>query len=302
MESVKPYIFISYRRADTLAAARSLMRFLYSHYGSDSVFMDIAEIRHGDEWSGTIDRALERATVVIPVIGPQWLSLRDVNGDRRIDQANDWVFKEISHAIHFKKCIFPIYIGTRRLESDVLPKGIESLASRLAQVIEHDDQIEQEWRMLAYNLQMKAGFGPLRPDVRYPRAIVRLEPLTGDQLRQEIKQLPGWAHVSSPLPGMEHVTRNELHKQFEFASFRRAMLFMQEASIEIGRKQHHPRWENIWRNVDVWLSTWDIQFQVSKLDIELAHHLDGVAKRIRALPSPPNIQSDDDPSALTESE
>jgi pterin-4a-carbinolamine dehydratase len=39
---------------------------------------------------------------------------------------------------------------------------------------------------------------------------------------------------------------------------------------------HHPDWENIWINVLVWLTTWDIGHRPSYKDVRLAEHLDAV--------------------------
>ena len=36
---------------------------------------------------------------------------------------------------------------------------------------------------------------------------------------------------------------------------------------------HHTRWENIWRTVRVYLTTWDIDHQISDRDIQLAKYL-----------------------------
>ena len=37
---------------------------------------------------------------------------------------------------------------------------------------------------------------------------------------------------------------------------------------------HHPDWENIWRTITVWLTTWDLGHLPSIYDIELAEYLD----------------------------
>lgn len=40
--------------------------------------------------------------------------------------------------------------------------------------------------------------------------------------------------------------------------------------------QHHPRWENIWRTVVIWLSTWDIGHKPSQLDLDLAREVERI--------------------------
>lgn len=272
-----PYVFISYRRADALAAARGLLRFLRAHYGRDAVFMDTGEIRIGDDWERGIDAALQRATVVIPIIGNQWFTVEDTFNRRRIDQDSDWVRSEIVHAFEHSKKVIPIYVAIQPPPAQAFPECLKRLAQIQSRVVTNQDA-ESEWKLLAGDLQA-SGFGPLRPDVRYPRAMVQLQPLTGEVLRAALTQLPGWGPVASPVPGMEHVLRSELHACFEFGSFERALAFMSDASPEISKAQHHPRWENIWRSVNVYLSTWDLQFQISQLDIDLALHLMKTARK-----------------------
>jgi pterin-4a-carbinolamine dehydratase len=56
---------------------------------------------------------------------------------------------------------------------------------------------------------------------------------------------------------------------------------MAETSSAIEKGQHHPRWENMWSTVKVWLSTWDIEFQPSRYDVRLARMLDQAYKKFR---------------------
>lgn len=274
--STPPLAFISYRRADTLAAARGLLRFLRSHYGRQAVFMDIAEIRDGSDWQSEIRKSLAAATVVLPIIGKNWFTLTDEFGIRRIDQEDDWVRRELEYSINEDKLIIPIYIGIDRPPQKAFPATLKRIAKTQSRVVRDEDS-ESEWRELAASLQQN-GFGPLRQNIRYPRGTVNLSPLRDAEIHAALNDLKGWRCVSSPVPGMEHVTRSELHKVYEFPSFLEAIRFMNHTSKHIDENQHHPRWENIWRTVSVWLATWDVQFQISQLDLDLAHYLDEQAK------------------------
>ncbi len=51
---------------------------------------------------------------------------------------------------------------------------------------------------------------------------------------------------------------------------------MSEASIYIEKVNHHPKWENLWINLVVHLSTWNIGYKVSALDFDLAFYLDSL--------------------------
>src|SRR5215469_9735178 len=94
----QPYAFINYRRTDASAAARGLHVQLRVRFGS-RVFMDVASLTPGDIWPERLNRELLRATVMLIVIGPGWLTSADAYGRRRIDQPTDWVRQEVSEAI-----------------------------------------------------------------------------------------------------------------------------------------------------------------------------------------------------------
>jgi hypothetical protein len=87
----EPLVFISYRQADSSAAARWLGDSIRRTVGPQHVFIDTDSIRMGDDWPERIDNALASATILIPVIGPNWLKIADDYGRRRLDTADDWV-------------------------------------------------------------------------------------------------------------------------------------------------------------------------------------------------------------------
>lgn len=103
---------------------------------------------------------------------------------------------------------------------------------------------------------------------------MKLNQLTDAELTAALVQLPKWQVVASALPKAPDQQCYELYRTFKFPSFEVAMSFMAEATPIISQLDHHPRWENNWRTVSVWLSTWDAGHQVSSLDIELAKQLE----------------------------
>ena len=113
--------------------------------------------------------------------------------------------------------------------------------------------------------------------------MLTIRELTEQEL-EAVKTL-SWEIIETDLPGLEPKKRTELFRKFEFASFEDAMAFMGAAEQKISAIDHHPRWENIWRTVLVWLSTWDIGHKPSILDLELARYLEDLRTRF---PPPPN--------------
>ena len=272
--SARPFVFISYRRQDSAAAARWMYSSLQRTFGTDAVFMDTESIRMSDDWSEQITRALERATLLIAVIGPQWLRIADEYGRRRIDREDDWVRNEIAYALAERIRLVPVLLSRTPLPGqDALPAPLQRLEKRQAFDL-RDDRWEQDLNALVANLE-SLGF-KRRSDkpIRYPKPLVTIAELSRDELDAALKELPKWQLAVSEIPGKEPLKRTELKRTYELRSFEDAMKFMADAVPHIGRVEHHPRWENLWRTVTVWLTTWDIGHLPSRLDIDLARYLD----------------------------
>jgi pterin-4a-carbinolamine dehydratase len=282
MESItderKPFVFISYRRQDSSAAARWLNQSIRSTFGPATVFMDTETIRTGDEWPEKIKQALRSATVLIAVIGPNWLRIADKHGRRRIDDENDWVRNEIVHALTTKINLMPLLLsGEPPLDEAALPPEMQKL-SRYQAFELRDARWEDDLRSLLSRLE-EFGLRKIteRP-VRYPTPRVTLKELSREEISSALEAWSGWTIGDSDVPGREPLKRTEFRKAYEFRSFEDAMSFMTAATQHISAVGHHPRWENIWRTVTVWLTTWDIGYKPSKLDLELAIELDKLYK------------------------
>jgi hypothetical protein len=88
-------IFINYRRDDTRFVARAVAECLRHRFGPQQVFLDEMSISDGGEWPEILKEALDRATVFLSLVGPNWLRCWDNFGRRRLDNPNDWVRQEL---------------------------------------------------------------------------------------------------------------------------------------------------------------------------------------------------------------
>jgi pterin-4a-carbinolamine dehydratase len=274
-----PFAFVSYRRTDSSAASRWLANSIARTFGSQAVFIDTEAIRMSDDWADRIDEALSLSTLLIPVIGSRWLSITDADHRRRIDDPDDWVHKEILHALHTKKRVLPVLLSRTPMPgASALPPPISALA-RYQGFELRDERWESDLSSLLVEME-RFGFIRASPaNVRYPRPMVRLSELTPQELQNGLERLPGWKVIASENNPGGTAQRFELCRTFEFASFEDAIHFMSDAVPKITDMQHHPRWENLWRSVSVFLSTWDIGHRPSQLDLELAAYLEELRRR-----------------------
>jgi ribonuclease HI len=69
-------------------------------------------------------------------------------------------------------------------------------------------------------------------------------------------------------------TKHGLYKQFNFENFKQAWEFMGKVAELAETMQHHPRWENEWSVVQIWLITHDKGSKITDVDHAMAEAID----------------------------
>lgn len=77
-------IFVSYRREDTEREVRRIYDRLKDHFLHSTVFVDLDSIPLGKPFPDVLDDALQKTAVGLVVVGPQWLSVANADGSRRL--------------------------------------------------------------------------------------------------------------------------------------------------------------------------------------------------------------------------
>ena len=132
-------IIISYRRSDSAPVAGRIFDRLVQHYGKDSVFMDIDNIDLGVDFVEVLQDEVGKCDVLLAIIGPNWLNARDDDGNRCLDEPNDFVRVEIATALHRNIPVIPILLdGTKIPKSVQLPDNLKKLALRNALDVRHN--------------------------------------------------------------------------------------------------------------------------------------------------------------------
>ena len=130
-------IFISYRRIDTNWAAIAMRQHFQRELPGAPLFMDISDIEPGVDFRDAIRARVDRSKVVLAVIGPNWLTVQDRHGRRRLDNEHDWVRIEIARGLERaalgKARVIPVLIdGTPMPEAASLPGLLRPLSFRHA--------------------------------------------------------------------------------------------------------------------------------------------------------------------------
>src|SRR6476659_5540798 len=91
--------------------------------------------------------------------------------------------------------------------------------------------------------------------------------LTGDARKTALAGLKGWLEVTG---------RDAITKKFVFKDFNQAFGFMTRAALIAEKMDHHPEWFNVYKTVEVTLSTHDAG-GLTELDVKLAEAMDKIA-------------------------
>jgi hypothetical protein len=126
--------FLSYRREDSAGYAGRLRESLERRLGHDAVFRDVDTIEPGQDFVDAITARLRDCSVLVALIGREWLDARDSRGLRRLEQAHDYVRLEIAGALERPDVlVVPVLVeGVSAPGPEDLPESIRSLARRQA--------------------------------------------------------------------------------------------------------------------------------------------------------------------------
>jgi TIR domain len=185
-------IFISYRREETAFPAGWIFDRLAAHFGKDQVFKDVDSIKPGDDFVEVITEAVGRCTVLLALIGDQWVSITDKTGNRRLDDPQDFVRVEIEAALSRGVRVIPILVGgTQMPDERELPPSMAALRRRQALSVDplnFDSDTGKLLRFLeATTFKVKVDPEPGPPDAERAAA----------QRRQQIGQLQGYIKDSA---------------------------------------------------------------------------------------------------------
>ncbi len=93
------------------------------------------------------------------------------------------------------------------------------------------------------------------------------ERLSGQARRTALSDLAGWSEVEG---------RDAIARTFTFKDFNAAFGFMTRVALVAEKNDHHPEWRNVYRTVEVVLSTHDAG-GVTARDIALAKAMNAIA-------------------------
>lgn len=132
-------VFINYRRQTDSGIAGRIYDSLSRALPGVSIFMDVDKLSPGEDFEVGLQKNLESCKVLLAIIGPQWATMVDSRGQRRLDNPDDFVRKEIGTALAKNVRVIPVLIGDAEIPDVAsLPPDLKPLAKRQAMEIRHE--------------------------------------------------------------------------------------------------------------------------------------------------------------------
>jgi hypothetical protein len=132
-------VFISYRRDDSAGHAGRIHDRLRGEFDRELLFMDVDAIPLGRNFITIVHEEIAKCDVLLALIGPNWLSAKNIDGKPRLEKPDDPVRVEIAAALQRDIPVIPILLdGATIPQSDLLPADIKELANRNGLDVRHN--------------------------------------------------------------------------------------------------------------------------------------------------------------------
>ncbi|MGN9765433.1 toll/interleukin-1 receptor domain-containing protein [Micromonospora sp. SD12] len=190
-------VFINYRTDDAGYAAGLVYERLQAEFGAENVFRDCRSMHGGADFPDELWSALRGSAVLLVIIGPDWLTLKDASGRRRIDNPDDFVRREIEEAFSRSIRVMPVLLdGVKPLVGSDLPTDLAALAVRQVVTLRrrHDgadlDHLVKELQLLVSRRQPgkpKGNDTPSRGGVRIKGNAKVIGPVIGGDVNGNVE-------------------------------------------------------------------------------------------------------------------
>ena len=205
-------IFLCYRRDDSAGDSGRLHDRLALEFGDKNIFMDVDSMRLGQDFVNRLTAEVQSCDALLAVIGPNWLDARDEEGNRRLDNPDDFVRIEIGAALQRDIPVIPILLnGTKIPRADKLPPELQKLARRSALDVRHGSFRSDTDRLIA-DLKQSPSTEPhstQRPSAARPHSpvLTTRELFTNPKIQESFRDLPSTEPSQGTNPKLEELAR-----------------------------------------------------------------------------------------------
>jgi hypothetical protein len=174
---VSSRIFISYRREDSSGHVLALLPALRRHFGSERIFKDTDNIPPGADFLKFIKQELESCSVLLAIIGREWLTTKDARlKQRRLDNPDDFLRVEVASALKNNRIrVIPVLIERATMPAaEDLPPDLADLQFRNAIELS-DTRWETDVQLLIQAIERAAADSAGKPKAAQRPGLADLE-------------------------------------------------------------------------------------------------------------------------------
>jgi tetratricopeptide (TPR) repeat protein len=199
-------IFISYRRDDAAYVTGHINDELRKEFGDQAVFTDVDNIALGVDFRAVLDRTVSQCQVLLAVVGSNWLSVKDQDGQPRLQDPADFVRIEIESALKRDIPVIPLLVsGATMPAAEDLPDSLQGFAFRNGTQIRPAPDFSADMARLIKNLRRHFDSGQTAAGDE-----TREEPaIADDEVQQGSPSQPGESPGISLKVGDEERARHQ---------------------------------------------------------------------------------------------
>lgn len=196
-------IFISYRRTDSQIIVGRIYDRLEASFGRDNIFKDVENIPPGKDFRDVVQEGVKWCDVMLVIIGPEWVSVQDEDGQRRLDQPDDFVRIEVKAGLEDDTIsVVPVLVkGASLPRVRQLPEDIRELSYINALTVRNDPDFNRDIGLVLETVRTLAA-------TRAPTASVNAERdrQFAERMTKPRKPTPSIATQPTPPPPNKAIT------------------------------------------------------------------------------------------------
>jgi len=130
---------------------------LVDRFGRENILRDVDSIPFGVDVRKFIAEKIAQSDLLLAIVGPNWLDLKNSKGLPRLEDPDDFVRFEIESALHYQLPIIPVLIDEMSMPTeDTLPAELKGFASHKPIVIRHDPFFHEDIGELIGEIKKRA--------------------------------------------------------------------------------------------------------------------------------------------------
>src|SRR5690606_23854583 len=147
----------SYRRAESITITGRIHDRLETAFGAANIFKDVDDIPLGVDFRTVIEREIHACDVLLVIIGPQWLTVTSEDGNRRLEDPNDFVRLEVEAALQNSNITaIPVLVHNAVIPSEGnLPDSLRPLAFLNAAILRDDPDFNRDLSRLIQYIKLR---------------------------------------------------------------------------------------------------------------------------------------------------